>query len=84
METRTATGTERKPSPVINGDNVRGIVQDGKLILTIDLTGERWESASGKSLMVATTRGFVYFSGDDGKAIGVSLNVNEVENKRTK
>jgi len=39
------------------GDNVKAVVQDGILTITIDTAQELGISKSGKSMMVATTSG---------------------------
>jgi len=54
------------------GENVEALYdrENGRLILTIDLKKEGIPSASGKSLVLATTRGNAEFAG-----VRIGLNV---------
>ena len=44
-------------------ENITGYIQDGKLILTVDLSVRQGESGSGKSVIVASTRGNLVIPG---------------------
>ena len=55
-------------------ENANIVVKGNTMTISIDLTQDLGLSSSGKSTMVATTRGFTNFATEAG-AIGVSLNV---------
>lgn len=49
------------------GENIEGVVKDGKLVMVIDLTEEIGESQSGKMMGIASTGGFVGIPGSKAK-----------------
>ena len=53
-------------------DNVQIEVQDNKAVITIDLTKDFGPSKSGKTIVVATTRGNVPIPGSDTIKIGIN------------
>jgi hypothetical protein len=53
--------------------NVEMTVQDGKLVITIDLAAQTQPSASGKTEVIASTRGNARAPGD--RPVFVGLNV---------
>ena len=53
--------------------NVELKVEQGKLIVTVDLTKELGPSSSGKSVMIATTEGNVDVPGAPHVKIGLNL-----------
>jgi len=59
--------------------NVVHEVKGNKLVITVDLKQDHGPSSSGKTSVVATTGGFVWF--DDPAGVGFSLNVNRKEKK---
>ncbi|KKN83818.1 hypothetical protein LCGC14_0294710 [marine sediment metagenome] len=54
------------------GTNIEVTVKDKKLVLTIDTSEEHGRSTSGKSTIVATTRGNLQVPGVDGLTIGLN------------
>lgn len=54
------------------GTNIEAEVKAGKLVLTIDVAAEHGRSASGKSTIVATTRGNVQVPGANGLVLGLN------------
>jgi hypothetical protein len=48
-------------------------VKNGKLIITIDLSNDEGISSSGKSRIVASTRGNQVIPGTDGAVLGLNL-----------
>lgn len=54
------------------GTNIEAEVKGDKLVLTIDVAAEHGRSASGKSTIVATTRGNVQVPGVDGLVLGLN------------
>ncbi len=67
-----------KGKPVIRGDGFEMFVVDdngvanGKVIIEIDLSAPARISASGKTMVVASTRGNVEVPGTDGLVIGLN------------
>lgn len=53
--------------------NVEMKVNGSKLIITVDLTKEFGRSASGKSIIIASTEGNVDVPGVDGTKIGLNV-----------
>ena len=53
-------------------DNVQIEVNDNKAVITIDLTKDFGPSKSGKTIVVATTRGNVPIPGSDTIKIGIN------------
>jgi len=53
--------------------NVELKVEHGKLIVTVDLTKELGPSASGKSVIIATTEGNVDVPGEPHVKIGLNV-----------
>ena len=53
-------------------DNVQIEVQDNKAVITIDLTKDFGPSKSGKTIVVATTRGNVPIPGSGTIKIGIN------------
>ena len=53
--------------------NVEIKVEHGKLIMTVDLTKELGPSASGKSVLIATTAGNVDVAGAPDVKIGLNV-----------
>jgi hypothetical protein len=53
--------------------NVDLKVEQGKLVVTVDLTKDLGPSASGKSVMIATTAGNVDVPGAPGVKIGLNV-----------
>ena len=53
-------------------ENVQVELKDNKAIITIDLTKELGPSASGKSIVIATTRGNVPIPGAEAYKLGVN------------
>jgi len=53
--------------------NVEMRIEHGKLIITVDLTKELGPSASGKSVIIATTGGNVDVSGAPETKIGLNV-----------
>jgi hypothetical protein len=53
--------------------NVETRVEQGKLILTVDLTKELGPSSSGKSIIIATTEGNVDVPGAPGVKLGINV-----------
>ncbi|MCI0514236.1 hypothetical protein L0128_13550 [candidate division KSB1 bacterium] len=53
-------------------DNVQIEVKDNKAIITIDLSQDFGESKSGKTIVVATTRGNVPIPGAENFRIGIN------------
>lgn len=53
-------------------DNVQIKVNDNKAVITIDLTKDFGLSKSGKTIVVATTRGNVPIPGSDTIKIGIN------------
>lgn len=53
--------------------NVEMKVEHGKLIVTVDLTKELGPSASGKSVMIATTEGNMDVPGEPDVKIGLNV-----------
>jgi hypothetical protein len=53
-------------------DNVQIEVNDNKAVITIDLTKDFGPSKSGKTIVVATTRGNVSIPGFDTIKIGIN------------
>jgi len=56
-------------------DNIKMSVKDDTLTITVDLTLSSGPSKSGKTLIIATTRGFLPVP--EHKGIAISLNVNK-------
>ena len=53
-------------------DNVQIEIKDNKAVITIDLTKDFGPSKSGKTVVVATTRGNVPIPGSDTIKIGIN------------
>ena len=53
--------------------NVEMKVEHGKLMITVDLTKELGPSASGKSVIIATTEGNVDVPGESDIKIGLNV-----------
>jgi len=53
--------------------NVEMKVEHGKLTITVDLTKELGPSASGKSIIIATTEGNVEVPGADDVKLGINV-----------
>ena len=53
--------------------NIDMAVEHGKLIITVDLTKDLGPSASGKSVMIATTEGNVDVPGATDVKIGLNI-----------
>ena len=53
--------------------NVEMRVEHGKLTITVDLTKELGPSASGKSIIIATTEGNVEVPGADDVKLGINV-----------
>lgn len=53
--------------------NVEMRVEHGKLVITVDLTKELGPSASGKSVMIATTEGNMDVPGAPDTKIGLNV-----------
>jgi hypothetical protein len=62
-------------------DNVQIEVRDKKAIITIDLTKEFGLSKSGKTIVVATTRGNVPIPGAEAYRLGLNCYRYPEENK---
>jgi hypothetical protein len=62
-------------------DNVQIEVKDNKAIITIDLNKEFGESKSGKTIVVATTRGNVPIPGAETFRIGLNCYKYPEKNK---
>ena len=58
----------------ITGQGFTGRVENDKLILEIDLNAPRVPSASGKTKVIASTRGNIPIVADDGKVFSLGLN----------
>ena len=56
---------------MVIGQNVDTQVKDGKLIVTIDLGAQGTRSSSGKSVVIASSRGNAFIS-----EAGVTLGIN--------
>ena len=54
------------------GENIQFEVKDGKLLMEVDLTEKGTISSSGKSMVIATTRGNISLPGSEVK-IGVNI-----------
>ena len=54
------------------GENIQFEVKDGKLFMEVDLTEKGTISSSGKSMVIATTRGNIALPGSEVK-IGVNI-----------
>ena len=59
---------------MVNGQGFTGKVENGKLILEIDLNAPRIPSASGKTSVIASSRGALAVPDGD-KVFSVNLNV---------
>jgi hypothetical protein len=58
------------------GTNVTYSIQDGKLIIEVDLDQRGTPSKSGKTLVIASTRGNKTLTDDNGEDVGVlGLNI---------
>jgi hypothetical protein len=53
--------------------NVKMSVKNNKLTIEVDLTQEFGKSASGKSIIIASTEGNVDIDGADGVKIGLNV-----------
>lgn len=53
--------------------NIVAVVKDGRLTLTIDLGKDLGPSASGKSVLIASTAGNVEIPGTGGAVLGLNL-----------
>ncbi len=53
--------------------NVKMSVKNNKLTIEVDLTKEFGKSASGKSIIIASTEGNVDIDGTDGVKIGLNV-----------
>jgi len=67
----TSTGTAPAAPALTLGDNIQGRIEGNTLILTIDLTQNFGLPGSGKSTIVATSRGNVAIPG-----AGVKMGLN--------
>ena len=54
------------------GENIQFEIKDGKLFMEVDLTEKGTISSSGKSMVIATTRGNIALPGSEVK-IGVNI-----------
>jgi hypothetical protein len=63
------------------GTNIKTNVKDGKLTLTIDLKVKGKESASGKSMLIASSGGPKEVPGTGGLKIGLNLYKEKVPSK---
>ena len=65
--TDTSTAAAPAAAPLTLGDNIQGRVEGTTLILEIDLTADFGLSGSGKSTIIATSRGNVAIPGTRAK-----------------